>query len=390
VGTTSGISMTKADPIRHLETTLAGFISGKVADESAFNRAALGSYRLQSSAVPAYSGYLRYLGVNPSMTEGWRAIPPVPTSAFKTHDLSAATAGSETVTFETSGTTISRPGRVRLSSTALYETSLLRSFGAHLIPDGAKLPALVFGPTRAEAPRSSLWFMADRIVENLTTGGTWVVRGGGPQWDLADQGLERSMKGGAPILLLGTTLLFMAYFERLAAKGRSFALPTGSRAMDTGGAKGQHAEFTRAEVESSFARYLGIPHSHLVNEYGMAEMGSQFYGDNLLAAHEGRAPKQGKKIPPWVRTRVLHPETMEELPDGERGILVHYDLANCEIPLAIQTEDIGSRVGDRLLLEGRLRGAEARGCSLAFERFLEGEGRAGGARPGLPTAGRQR
>ncbi len=324
--------MTKADPIRHLETTLAGFISGKVADESAFNRAALGSYRLQSSAVPAYSGYLRYLGVNPSMTEGWRAIPPVPTSAFKTHDLSAATAGSETVTFETSGTTISRPGRVRLSSTALYETSLLRSFGAHLIPDGAKLPALVFGPTRAEAPRSSLWFMADRIVENLTTGGTWVVRGGGPQWDLADQGLERSMKGGAPILLLGTT----------------------------------------------------------VNEYGMAEMGSQFYGDNLLAAHEGRAPKQGKKIPPWVRTRVLHPETMEELPDGERGILVHYDLANCEIPLAIQTEDIGSRVGDRLLLEGRLRGAEARGCSLAFERFLEGEGRAGGARPGLPTAGRQR
>ena len=74
-----------------------------------------------------------------------------------------------------------------------------------------------------------------------------------------------------------------------------------------------------------------------------------------------------------MRTRVLHPETLEEQPDGERGILVHYDLANLEIPLAIQTEDIGSRVGDRLFLEGRLLGAEARGCSLAFERFLEHE-----------------
>jgi hypothetical protein len=64
---------------------------------------------------------------------------------------------------------------------------------------------------------------------------------------------------------------------------------------------------------------------------------------------------------------------MAERPDGEPGILVHYDLANVEIPLAIQTEDIGWRVGDRLIVEGRLLGAEARGCSLAFEQFLEQE-----------------
>ncbi|HYR69131.1 MAG TPA: hypothetical protein VER77_04565, partial [Candidatus Dormibacteraeota bacterium] len=324
-----------------------------------------------SSAIPPYSGYLRHLGVDPSAAECWRDIPPVPTSAFKSHDLSAAPAGSEVVTFETSGTTISRPGRVRLSSTALYEASLLRSFARHLLPDDAQLPAIVFGPARAEAPRSSLWFMADRIVEKLTTGEQWVVRRGEPDWDLADATLERAAKDGTPILLLGTTLLFAAYLERLAAKGRQVALPTGSRAMDTGGAKGQRAEFTRNEVAAAFHRQLGIPSTHLVNEYGMAEMGSQFYDDNLLAAHERRPSKPGKQIPPWVRTRVLHPETLEEQPDGERGVLVHYDLANVEIPLAIQTEDIGSRVGDRLFLEGRLLGAEARGCSLAFERFLE-------------------
>ena len=346
-------------------------LSNDLAHDAAFDPVARALFRDQSSAIPAYSGYVRYLGVDPSAIGSWRDIPPVPTSAFKTHDLSAAPVGGETVTFETSGTTISRPGRVRLSSTDLYEASLLLRFESHLLPDGAKLPAIVFGPTRAEAPRSSLWFMVDRIVEKLTMGGTWIVRGGEPQWNLADSALERSVKEGAPILLLGTTLLFMAYFERLAAKGESFALPPGSRAMDTGGAKGQRAEFARAEVAAAFHRHAGIPTSHLVNEYGMAEIGSQFYDDNLLAAHEGRPSKPGKQIPPWVRTRVLHPETLEEQPDGDRGILVHYDLANLEIPLAIQTEDIGTCVGDRLLLDGRLFGAEARGCSLAFERFLE-------------------
>jgi acyl-protein synthetase LuxE len=343
------------------------------AREYDFNWEARGTYRMQSAAIPAYSAYLQHLGVDPSAIANWRDIPPVPTSAFKSHDLSSAPLGSEVVTFETSGTTISRPGRVRLSSTAEYERSLLGSFATHLLPDGARLPAIIFGPTRTEAPRSSLWFMVDRIVEQLTPGGTWIVRGGEPQWDLADAALEQAIRDGAPILLLGTTLLFMAYFGRLAAKGQFFALPPGSRAMDTGGAKGQRAEFTRDDVTTAFHRHLGIPATHLVNEYGMAELCSQFYDDNLLAHHEGRQPKPGKQIPAWVRTRVLHPETLEEQPDGERGILVHYDLANLEIPLAIQTEDIGSRVGDRLFLEGRLLGAEARGCSLAFERFLEHE-----------------
>ena len=186
--------------------------------------------------------------------------------------------------------------------------------------------------------------------------------------------IQRAEKRGEPVLLLGTTLFFMAYFEHMERESLAVTLPRGSRAMDTGGAKGQLTEYQREEVETAFAHHLGIAPSHLVNEYGMAELGSQFYDDNFLAHHEGRARKQGKEIPPWVRTRFLHPETLQEQPDGERGILVHYDLANLDIPLAIQIEDIGSRTGDRLHVEGRLLGAEARGCSLPFEKFLEERG----------------
>lgn len=149
--------------------------------------------------------------------------------------------------------------------------------------------------------------------------------------------------------------------------------------MDTGGAKGARVELRRDDMAASVQRVLGIPPTHLVNEYGMAEMGSQFYEDTLLAGHERRPARSGFVIPPWVRTRVLDPETMLDLPEGRPGLLVHYDLANLDVPLAIQTEDVGAVAGNRLTLEGRLPEAERRGCSLPFEQFLERE-----RGPGVP------
>ena len=81
-----------------------------------------------------------------------------------------------------------------------------------------------------------------------------------------------------------------------------------------------------------------------------------------------------------MRTRVLDPETMRPRPDGQPGLLVHYDLANLDTPMAIQTEDVGVCERGRLRLEGRLPEAERRGCSLPFEQFLERERVTGGER----------
>jgi hypothetical protein len=339
----------------------------------AFADLALRSFRLQCESIPEYGAYARHMGAGPDGVRDWREIPAVPASAFRSHDLSARSEGDEAVTFETSGTTISLPGRVRLRSTELYEASLSRNFARHLLPDRAALQAIIFGPPRSEAQQSSLWFMADHVARELCAGATWIVEGGEPRWERADEELARSVAERRPVLLLGTTLLFHAYFARCAREGVRFALPAGSRAMDTGGAKGTRVEIRRDEVEAAFARVLAIPPSHVVNEYGMAEMGSQFYQDTLLATKERRRARPGFVIPPWVRTRVLDPETMRERPRGVPGLLVHYDLANLEIPLAIQTEDVGARAESRLTLEGRLPEAERRGCSLPFERFLERE-----------------
>ena len=382
-------SLDVTERFREMETELIRFItdapwestSAAAASEDAFNDLALRSFRFQCDAIPEYGAYARHLCHGADEVRHWSDIPPVPSSAFKSHDLSAALrdadappgGGAAGVVFETSGTTISRPGRVRLGSTRLYEGSLRRSFLRHVLPDGARLHAVVFGPTRAEAPRSSLWFMVDRLVEEFCPAATWIVEGGEPRWERADEILARAAGDRSPVLLLGTTLLLQAYLTRCAREGRRYDLPPGSRAMDTGGAKGTRVNVGRGEIVVALAQVLGIPPTHLVNEYGMAELGSQFYGDGLLAAHELRHARSGLAIPPWVRARSLDPESMRERSDGEPGLLVHYDLANLEIPLAIQTEDIGMREGDRLTLLGRLPEAERRGCSLPFERFLERE-----------------
>ena len=353
-----------------IERELLAFIqTADWAERDGFKALALQSFQYQSENIASYGAYARHRDAR--AVRSWEDIPPVPASAFRSHELSAAVPGEELITFETSGTTVSLPGRVRLRSMLLYRASLLRSFAHHLLPGGERMRAVVFGPIREEAPRSSLWFMADRVVRDLCSGGAWIVDRGQPRWERADQEFERAAKEREPLLLLGTSLLFQAYFERCDREGIRHKLPPGSRAMDTGGSKGSGVEVTREEIHKAFGRVLGLPPSHIVNEYGMAEMGSQFYEDKLRAVHERRPAREGFVVPPWVRTVALDPETMRECPPTVHGVLVHYDLANLEVPLAIQTEDVGAVRGRYLILKGRLPEAERRGCSLPFEKFVE-------------------
>ncbi|HET9941055.1 MAG TPA: hypothetical protein VFR25_08120, partial [Candidatus Eisenbacteria bacterium] len=183
--------------------TYAGWEKHGLAErEKLFAMHACDRFRNQASMIAPYGAYVYHLGVRLATLREWQNIPPVPTSAFKSHDLTWIPPGSELVVFETSGTTISRPGRVRLSDTELYDASLLESFRRHLLPDGAVMPAVVFGPTRTEAPHSSLWYMCDQVVSKLARGGVWIVRDGNPDWDLADRTLEAAVSEGTPVLVL--------------------------------------------------------------------------------------------------------------------------------------------------------------------------------------------
>ena len=90
--------------------------------------------------------------------------------------------------------------------------------------------------------------------------------------------------------------------------------------------------------------------------------------------HKGGAKPRRKVVPPWARTVVVDPETLEPVPEGHTGLLRHYDLANSSSVMAIQTDDLGVASDNGFEIVGRASGAEARGCSLAIDEMLSHAG----------------
>jgi hypothetical protein len=67
---------------------------------------------------------------------------------------------------------------------------------------------------------------------------------------------------------------------------------------------------------------------------------------------------------------VINPLTKSDVKMGDKGVLVHCDLAHFNVVSTILTEDSGVEVENGFLLLGRADGAEAKGCSMAVDEFL--------------------
>jgi hypothetical protein len=139
--------------------------------------------------------------------------------------------------------------------------------------------------------------------------------------------------------------------------------------METGGFKGRSRSLPRPALYAALEEQLGVPLDRIVNQYGMTELGSQFY-DSVIREPDTPRRKLG---PPWARVRIVDPETGEDSAPDAPGVIVVVDLANTGSVVAIQTADLGRSVGDGFEVIGREPGAEARGCSIAADLLLAGE-----------------
>jgi hypothetical protein len=361
------------------------FKAGVDADlsEAAFNELALAVFAYQSRANAPYAGWLRLRGVRTEAVTSWDQIPALPTAAFKEAELTTLPADQVRVVYETSGTTTrDRPGRHLLPGTRLYDASLLPNFQAHLLPDRPTVRMLVWGPTAEHFPRSSLGHMLSRVMQEYGEPGSrtcWTAKG--PDFGAILTELARAERDGVPVCVLGVAFGFVHLLDRLAADGRRFRLPPGSRLMDTGGYKGRSREAPKADLYRLYEELLGIAPDHIVNEYGMTELGSQFYDDCLAARARGETPAatagaRRKRPPPWTRVTIADPATLRPLSAGEPGLIRIVDLANLYSVASIQSEDVGVARGDGFEILGRAAGAELRGCSLSFEERQAPEGAA--------------
>lgn len=332
-----------------------------------FEDFALEVFALQFAANRPYARYCRSIGRTPDDVSAWREIPPVPTAAFRAVDLIVGDPADAELRFRTSGTTGGSASRgthlVRRAAT--YRAALLGPF-RHAVLGGAESGRLLVIHPHFEPERdSSLAWMLEAVYEAFADSGSlWVETGDAAVGDEVTTALESAQAEPVPVVVLGTTLALADWLERLLDRGLRLELPEGSKIMDTGGVKGSDGLDRDAAIAGLLAR-LGLPDEAAVNEFGMTELLSQRYGAGL-----GRLTLRG---PPWLRTRAVDPVTLEARPEGEEGILCHYDLANAGSVMAVLTEDRGRVVGDAVEWLGRTPGSMPRGCSLATAELLEAQ-----------------
>lgn len=344
-------------------------------DDEEFNIVALRLFARQFERNAPYAAFCARRGRTPETVEHWIAVPPVPTAAFREVALVTGAPHDAEAVFRTSGTTrgAERRGVHYIPELAIYHTALTRAFSACLLPDGARLRMLSIVPPGTDVPDSSLAHMIDVVMRELGTGDSRhcaTAAAGIDERALASE-LRTAERTGTPVCLLGTSFSFVHWLDGILERGERFHLPEGSRLMDTGGYKGRSRAVEETALRGMYTELLGIPATHCVNEYGMTEMCSQFYDSTLRAAVRGRSADRYKVAPPWVRTRVVDPETLDPLPSGSTGLLQHFDLANAGSVMAIQTEDLGVQAAGGFRLIGRAPGATPRGCSIAMDILLE-------------------
>ena len=353
------------------------------ADPARFEELALALFRIQFERCDPYANLCRSVGRTPTHVTRSEEIPAVPTGAFKEFDLRCFESSATIKTFRTSGTSSDRRGRLHLDTLALYESSLLAILRETLLDDPEdERPILRFlAPSPEEAPDSSLTHMfatLDRAQGGGDSG--FDLHRGSLDIDGIAGAVREAGEGGRPIVLLGTSFAFVHFLDATAeAKPGAWRLPPRSRIMETGGFKGRSREIPPEILRSELADRFGIPETNIVNQYGMTELGSQFYDSTWI---DPSGPRR-KLVPPWTRVRVIDPATGEEAGENEVGLIVIHDLANTGSVAAIETADLGRTVRDEagnvigFHVLGRFEGAEARGCSIATDIMLDASRREG-------------
>jgi len=328
-----------------------------------FDDLALRIFEHQLRFNEPYARYCASLGTTMREPANWREIPPIPAGAFKEAALCTFDALQAGMVFETSGTTTGSGGTHYMEDARLYDASLLAGFDYGVLRDASDpLRYCMLLASPEQSPRSSLSYMMDRVAAEFGDGTeTWYVDGGKIEAGRFVADIRKARKNDVPVCIAGTAFAFVSLLDELAQRQMriTLPLPSGSRIMETGGFKGRTRAIERADLYERLGDVFTLRPHHIIGEYGMTELSSQYYDDTYDV-------RRSKDSPPWLRSYAVD-ENGKKLPSGVVGALVHVDLANRSSCVAIQTEDLGAIVDGGIILIGREQGAELRGCSLDAE-----------------------
>lgn len=324
----------------------------EITDEGQFLRSCIEIFRYQYNYNPVYRQYVNLLGVNPEDVDSIEKIPFLPIRFFKTKTIisSADPAVEAQYVFTSSSTTGMTPSRHFVTDISIYEQSYSEGFRL-FYGEPSEYAFLALLPSYLEREGSSLVYMAKGLISASQD-----PRSGFYLYNYEELfqvlGELRSQK--RKTLLLGVTfalLDFASQYKIEPLEGWDFSV------METGGMKGRGTEIPRGELHGILTASFGVQSVH--SEYGMCELLSQGYsrGGGIF------------KCPPWMRVMARDvSDPFSYVPYGKRGAANIIDLANVNSCSFIETEDVCTVYQDRTFsVEGRLTGAERRGCNMLIE-----------------------
>ena len=345
-----------------IEKRIETFIRANEEDEETFQTLMIELFRKQFEENAPYRAFCQEKRKTPRTVKRWQDIPFVPVDAFKHLTLSRVPVEETVACFMTSGSTSGQRGKHYHADLTIYDASMDETVRRFVVDRPMRIACLF--PRASELPNSSLAHYLNRIVNQYGKEGSgYFIDSSGIAFDAFASFLKEATCDDEPVLLLGATFSYVHLFDHF--QETTFTLPKGSRVFDTGGYKGQSEALPEATFYETLSAQFGVPLESCVNMYGMSELSTQYYD-------RGHATSPAVKVgPPWIRTRIIDPLTGDDLPYGETGIIVHYDLANTNAVTAVMTEDVGYAHEDGFVLLGRAEGAEAKGCSLQLADFLQ-------------------
>lgn len=310
--------------------------------DASFNEVALQEFQFQYSQNKVYRSFCDALGRDVEKTRSINAVPFLPISFFKTHQV-VSTAFEPEQLFESSGTSQTIQSKHYVKSLSLYEDAFthgfIRQYGR---PEEFCFLGLL--PSYLERSHSSLVYMVQKLMEQSGHEHNGFYLNNFQQLYEKLQLLEQQQQ---KTILIGVTFGLLDFAEQYQLPLKHTII------METGGMKGRREEMTREQVHQQLKKSFSASAIH--SEYGMTELLSQAYSkeDGIFYC------------PPWMKVLVRDEDDPMHISTTGKGAINIIDLANVYSAGFIATDDVGEVFEDgsfRVL--GRMDNSDIRGCSL--------------------------